>query len=161
MAKIKKLVTAGMAGLRNSKPENVTRGNGVKNPQRAEAYVGKGVLRNGDTLTAVKGSITPVPNGPLVKKKGPYAGSTLKKGGKVTVMAGGEKHVVYKKTSPTGIGKGKKGDIMVNHPTKDKGKWDTIDLTKIGRAKTVKQGVASTKKWHRDNPNYKYKGKKK
>ena len=50
---------------------------------------------------------------------------------------------------------------MVNHPTKDKGKWDTINLTKIGKAKTVKQGVAATKKWHRDNPDYKYKGKKK
>lgn len=133
----------------------------VYNPQKAEAYVGKRVLKNGDTLTSIKGSITPVPNGPLVKKKGPYAGSTLRKGGKVTVMAGGEKHVVYKKTSPTGVGKGKKGHIMVNHPTKDKGKWDTIDLTKIGRAKTVKQGVASTKKWHKDNPDYKYKGKKK
>ena len=133
----------------------------VYNPQKAEAYVGKRVLKNGDTLPAIKGAITPVPNGPLIKKKGPYAGSTLKNGGKVTVMAGGEKHVVYKKTSPTGVGKGKKGNIMVNHPTKDKGKWDTIDLTKIGRAKTVKQGVASTKKWHKDNPNYKYKGKKK
>jgi hypothetical protein len=160
MPSIKKLLKSAPR-LRNSLPQNVTRGNGVKNPQKAEAYVGRGVLRSGDTITAVKGSITPVPNGPLIKKKGPYAGSTLKKGGKVTVIAGGEKHVVYKKTSPTGVGKGKKGHIMVNHPTKDKGKWDTIDLTKIGRAKTVKQGVASTKKWHRDNPNYKYKGKKK
>ena len=157
MAKLKKLITAGMGGLRNSKPQNVTYGNGVKNPQKATAYVGKGVLRNGDTLTAIKGSFTPVPNGHLIKKDG----TALKKGGKVTVMAGGEKHVVYKKTSATGIGKGKKGHIMVNHPTKDKGKWDTIDLTKIGRAKTVKQGVASTKKWHKDNPDYKYKGKKK
>lgn len=157
MAKIKKLITAGMAGLRNSKPQNVTRGNGVKNPQKAEAYVGKGVLRNGDTLPAIKGAITPVPNGHLIKKDG----TALKKGGKVTVMAGGEKHVVYKKTSPTGVGKGKKGNIMVTHPTKDKGKWDTIDLTKIGRAKTVKQGVASTKKWHRDNPNYGKKPSKK
>jgi hypothetical protein len=101
---------------------------GPYNPQKAEAYVGKGVLKNG---------------------------------GKVIVRAGGEKHVVYKKTSPTGVGKGKKGNIMVNHPTKDKGKWDTIDLTAIGRAKTIKQGVASTKKWHKDNPDYKYKGKKK
>jgi hypothetical protein len=133
----------------------------VYNPQKAEAYVGKGVLRNGDTIPAIKGAITPVPNGPLIKKKGPFKGSTLKKGGKVSVTAGGEKHLVYKKTSPTGVGKGKKGNIMVNHPTKDKGKWDTIDLTKIGRAKTVKQGVASTKKWHKDNPDYKYKGKKK
>jgi hypothetical protein len=44
------------------------------NPQKASAYVGPGVLRKG-------GKITPVPNGPLVKKKGPYAGSTLKNGG--------------------------------------------------------------------------------
>jgi hypothetical protein len=92
--------------------------------------------------------VTPVPNGPLVKKNG----STLKTGGKVKVSAGGEKHVVYKKTSATGIGKGKKGDIMVNHPTKDKGQWDTIDLTKKAGAKTVKQGVAATKKWHKQHP---------
>ena len=162
----------------------------VYNPQKAEAYVGKRVLKNGDTLSPIKGSITPVPNGHLIKKDGTslknggkikcWTGyvkkgtkkkggktvnncvkKTMEDGGKVKVMAGGEKHVVYKKTSPTGIGKGKKGNIMVNHPTKDKGKWDTIDLTKIGRAKTVKQGVASTKKWHKDNPDYKYKGKKK
>ena len=74
------------------------------------------------------------------------------------VEAGGEKHVVYK--SAKNSSKATKGDIMVNHPTKDKGKWDTINLTKIGRAKTVKQGVAFTKKWHKDNPDYKYKGKK-
>ena len=69
---------------------------------------------------------------------------------KVKVTAGGEKHVVYKKT--TKKGEGKVGNIMVNHPTKDKGQWDTIDLTAKGRAKTVKQGVAATKKWHKDNP---------
>ena len=102
---------------------------------------------------------TPVPNGPLVKKKGPFKGSTLKNGGKVKVKAGGENHVVYKATKSAG--EAKKGNIMVTHPTMDKGKWDTINLTKIGRAKTVKQGVASTKKWHKDNPDYKYKGKKK
>ena len=123
------------------------------NPQKAEAYVGKKVLRNGDTLSPIKGSITPVPNGPLVKKKGPYAGSTLKNGGKVKLTTpDGEKHVVYKKTSD--VGKGKKGDIVVNHPTKNKGKWDTIDLTTMGRAKTVKQGVASVKKWHAKHPEY-------
>lgn len=77
---------------------------------------------------------------------------------KVKVSAGGEKHVVYKKTVTKG--KGKKGNIMVNHPTKDKGKWDTIDLTQKAGAKTVAQGVAATKKWHKDNPNYKYKKKK-
>ena len=160
MAKLKKILQSAPR-MRNTLPQNVTRGNGVKNPQKAKAYVGKGVLRAGDTITAIKGSITPVPNGPLIKKKGPFKGSTLKKGGKVTVIAGGEKHVVYKKTSPTGVGKGKKGHIMVNHPNIDKGKWDTIDLTSIGRAKTVKQGVASTKKWHKDHPNYKYKASKK
>jgi len=97
---------------------------GPYNPQKASAYVGKGVLKSG---------------------------------GKVKVSAGGEKHVVYKKTSATGIGKGKKGDIMVNHPTKDKGQWDTIDLTKKAGAKTVKQGVAATKKCHKEHP---YKKKK-
>jgi len=98
----------------------------VYNPQKAEAYVGKGVLKGG---------------------------------GKVKISAGGEKHVIYKKTSPTGIGKGKKGDIMVNHPTTDKGKWDTIDLTQKAKAKTVAQGVASTRKWHRENPEMKNGGK--
>jgi len=92
---------------------------GPWNPQKASAYVGKGVLKSG---------------------------------GKIKLSAGGEKHVIYKKTSPTGIGKGKKGDIMVNHPTTDKGKWDTIDLTKKAGAKTVKQGVAATKKWHKEHP---------
>jgi hypothetical protein len=101
-----------------------------------------------------------------IKKIGPYnpqkasayvGKRVLKSGGKVKVSAGGEKHVVYKKTSATGIGKGKKGDIMVNHPTKDKGQWDTIDLTKKAGAKTVKQGVTATKKWHKEHP---YKKKK-
>jgi hypothetical protein len=53
------------------------------NPQKATAYVGPGVLRKG-------GKITPVPNGPLIKKKGPYAGSTLKSGGKIKKAQGGE-----------------------------------------------------------------------
>ena len=50
----------------------------VYNPQKAEAYVGKRVLRNGDTLPAIKGAITPVPNGHLIKKDG----TSLKNGGK-------------------------------------------------------------------------------
>lgn len=57
---------------------------GPYNPQKAEAYVGKGVLKQGDTIPAIKGAITPVPNGPLVKKKGPFKGSTLKKGGRLS-----------------------------------------------------------------------------
>jgi hypothetical protein len=74
----------------------------------------------------------------------------MKKTAKVKVTAGGEKHIVYKKT--TKRGEGKVGNIMVNHPTKDKGEWDTIDLTAKGRAKTVKQGVAATRQWHKENP---------
>ena len=77
---------------------------------------------------------------------------------KVKVTADNEKHIVYQKTNK--IGKGKPGDIMVNHPTKDKGKWDTIDLTKKASAKTIKQGVSSVKKWHKENPYPKPKSKK-
>lgn len=124
----------------------------VYNPQKAEAYVGKRVLKNGDTLSPIKGAITPVPNGPLIKKKGPYAGSTLKNGGKI-VKAGGQTHKVFKKKVDKGIGN--KGDIVVDHTAgPSAGKWDKINLTKKAKAKTVKQGVASVKKWHRENPNY-------
>ena len=65
------------------------------------------------------------------------------------VTAGGEKHRVYKKT--TKRGEGKVGDIMVNHPTKDKGTYDTISLTRTSKAKTVKQGVKAEKDWHKKN----------
>ena len=127
----------------------------VYNPQKAEAYVGKRVLKNGDTLSPIKGAITPVPNGPLIKKKGPYAGSTLKNGGKI-VKAGGQTHKVFKEKVDKGIGN--KGDIVVDHTAgPSAGKWDKINLTKKAKAKTVKQGVASVKKWHRENPNYKKK----
>lgn len=81
---IKSMVKSGLrAGLRNTKPQNVTRGNGVKNPQKATAYVGKGVLRDGDTIPAIKGAITPVPNGHLIKKDG----TSLKNGGKVDAFS--------------------------------------------------------------------------
>lgn len=66
------------------------------NPQKATAYVGPGVLRKG-------GKITPVPNGPLIKKKGPYAGSTLKSGGKLKKAMMGSSmfkdNPIYKKTT--------------------------------------------------------------
>jgi hypothetical protein len=75
-----------------------------------------------------------------------------KKGTKLKVTADGEKHVVYKKESSTGQGEGVKGHIMVNHPTKNKGVWDTIDLTKEYGVKTITQGVAAEKKWHKENP---------
>jgi len=82
-------------------------------------------------------------------------------GGEVNFTYAGENHRVYEKQSPTGNGKGIKGHIMVNHPTENKGKWDTIDLTAItnGKVKTVAQGVASTKKWHDENPEYANGGK--
>jgi hypothetical protein len=54
------------------------------NPQKASAYVGPGVLKRG-------GNITPVPNGPLIKKKGPFKGSTLKSGGVIKKAQNGVK----------------------------------------------------------------------
>ena len=46
------------------------------NPQKATAYVGPGVLKQG-------GKITPVPDGHLIKKTGKFKGSTLKSGGAI------------------------------------------------------------------------------
>ena len=118
----------------------------VYNPQKAEAYVGKRVLQNGDTLTAIKGHFSPVPNGHLIKKNG----NALKKGGTV-VKVGGQTHKVFKN---------KKGDVVVDHTAGiPAGKWDKINLTKKAKAKTVKQGVASVRKWHKDHPNYNKKKK--
>ena len=118
---------------------------GPYNPQKASAYVGKGVLKKG-------GAITPVPDGPLIKKKGEFKGSTLKDGGKI-VKAGGQTHKVFKKKVDKGIGD--KGDIVVDHTAGiPAGKWDKINLTAKSRAKTVSQGVTSVKKWHKDNPDY-------
>lgn len=122
---------------------------GPYNPQKASAYVGKGVLKNGDTLSPIKGSITPVPNGHLIKKDG----TSLKSGGKLIVKAGGQTHKVFKKKTDRGIGD--KGDIVVDHTAgPSAGKWDKINLTNMAKAKTIKQGAASVKKWHRENPNY-------
>jgi len=119
---------------------------GPWNPQKATAYVGKGVLKNG-------GGITPVPNGHLIKKDG----TSLKSGGTV-VKVGGQTHKVFKKKVDKGIGS--KGDVVVDHTAgKPAGKWDKINLTEKSKAKTVKQGVASVRKWHRENPSYKVKKK--
>jgi hypothetical protein len=63
------------------------------NPQKASAYVGPGVLRKG-------GNITPVPNGPLIKKKGPFKGSTLKSGGKIKKAANGSTVTTQTTISP-------------------------------------------------------------
>ena len=68
----------------------------------------------------------------------------------------GEKHRVYIKESPTGVGKGVEGHVMVNHPTTDKGKWDTIDLTEKSGAKTVEEGKKSVLNWHNEHPQDEY-----
>ena len=62
----------------------------VYNPQKAEAYVGRGVLKNG-------GGITPVPNGPLIKKDG----TSLKNGGKISCWTGYVKKGTKKKGGKT------------------------------------------------------------
>jgi hypothetical protein len=69
----------------------------VYNPQKAEAYVGKRVLKNGDTLTSIKGAITPVPNGHLIKKDG----TSLKNGGKISCWTGYVKKGTKKKGGKT------------------------------------------------------------
>jgi hypothetical protein len=72
--------------------------------------------------------------------KGGYYAS----GGKY-LTADGIAHKVYR---------GANGDIMVNHPKNDYGKWDTLNLTDKSNANTIAQGVASVRKWHRENPSY-------
>ncbi len=62
----------------------------VYNPQKATAYVGKGVLKNG-------GGITPVPNGHLIKKDG----TSLKNGGKISCWTGYVKKGTKKKGGKT------------------------------------------------------------
>ncbi len=79
---------------------------------------------------------------------------------KAIVKAGGQTHKVFKKKVDRGIGD--KGDIVVDHTAgPSAGKWDKINLTEKSKAKTIKQGVASVKKWHRENPNYGKPSKKK
>jgi hypothetical protein len=62
-----------------------------------------------------------------------------------TIKAGGAPHVVYKKDKK----------VIVDHLGKKGGKWDKIDLTKNGGAKSVKEGVKAVKKWHKTRPHKK------
>ena len=48
------------------------------------------------------------------------------------------------------IKKNKKGDVIVDHAG-DKGKYDKINLTEKAGAKTIKDGVKATRKWHKKN----------
>jgi hypothetical protein len=68
----------------------------------------------------------------------------------VKVTAGGLKHTVTKKQVDRGAGK--KGDIIVEQNSKS-GKKERMNLTKLAGAKTVKQGVSATKKYHKEHPN--------
>jgi len=57
-----------------------------------------------------------------------------------------------KKTVTHKVSKNKKGDVVVEHTNTNQGKYDKINLTKMGGSKTVKQGVNAVKKWHKANP---------
>lgn len=70
----------------------------------------------------------------------------------VKITAGGKKHTVTKKQVDKGAGK--KGDIIVQQTSKS-GKQERMNLTKLSGAKTVKQGVKDTKKFHREHPRIK------
>lgn len=113
-----------------------------------------GFSRNPETGEILKGKTHPTLNMALNDKDAegnvylPYMKDgkifTKKYGkGGTFLTAGNEYHRIYKNAD---------GDIMVNHPKEDKGKWDTINLTDKTGAKTVADGVAATKKWHRENP---------
>jgi hypothetical protein len=70
----------------------------------------------------------------------------------VKITAGGKKHTVTKKQVDKGAGK--KGDIIVQQTSKS-GKQERMNLTKLSGAKTVKQGVKDTKKFHKEHPRIK------
>ena len=128
------------------------------NPQKASAYVGPGVLRKG-------GKITPVPNGPLIKKKGEFKGSTLKAGGKVKkAMLGSsmfKDNPIYKKTTDL---RGKIGSAALGMPGmkpiakggkmikradgsySQRGLWDNIRANKGSGKKPTKQMLQQEKK---------------
>jgi hypothetical protein len=62
-----------------------------------------------------------------------------KKEAPATLKAGGAPHKVYKED----------GKVVVDHLGKKGGKYDKINLTKHGGAKTVKEGVKAVKSWHK------------
>jgi hypothetical protein len=74
------------------------------------------------------------------------------------VTAGGLKHKVIKKKEDRGAGN--KGDIIVEQNSKS-GKKERMNLTKLAGSKTVAQGVAATKKYHKEHPEIGKKGRKK
>lgn len=61
---------------------------------------------------------------------------------KKSVKITGVKHTVKK------VG----GRVVVDHAGNKGKKWDKINLTKKANAKTVKQGVAASRKYHSSKP---------
>lgn len=57
-----------------------------------------------------------------------------------------------KKTVTHKVSKNKKGDVVVEHTNTNQGKYDKINLTKMGGSKTIQQGVKAVQKWHKANP---------
>ena len=130
---------------------------GPWNPQKAEAYVGKGVLKYGDTIPAIRKAITPVPNGPLIKKKGEFKGSTLKNGGmtkvpkaqpgrnvklkKVRLKEDSRDYITKIKTDPEGP-EGNVASIRVRRTLKG-------FLTGAPRAKKIMKNGGKTPAWTR------------
>ena len=64
---------------------------------------------------------------------------------KKTVKITGVGHTVKK------VGK----RVVVDHAGSSDKKWDKIDLTKKAGAKTVKQGIAASRKYHKAAPHKK------
>jgi hypothetical protein len=115
------------------------------------------------------GKITKVPNGPLIKKKGPHAGSTLKNGGKmkkamvgaIMALSGGKDNPIYKKTTAM---RGKLGSAALGMPGmkpivkngkmikradgsySKRGLWDNIRANKGSGKKPTKQMLQQEKK---------------
>jgi hypothetical protein len=85
------------------------------NPQKAVAYVGPGVLKQGS-------KITPVPDGHLIKKTGKFKGSTLKSGGKIKKAKSGAASTTTTETSnPIGVKFFKEGKNFKAQVTKKVG----------------------------------------
>jgi hypothetical protein len=105
------------------------------NPQKASAYVGPGVLRKG-------GKITPVPNGPLIKKKGIYAGSTLKSGGKIKKAQVGD--TIYTKKNRVGNIRTNKYVLRLPDGSIEMGK-ETKTTNPNGKTTTSKNASKSAK----------------
>ncbi len=53
------------------------------------------------------------------------------------------------------VKKNKNGDVVVEHTNIHNGRYDKINLTNKAKAKTIKEGVKATKKWHSKNPYHK------